>query len=225
MKNYIVKIVLMSFFVSILNSCTESTIPTTAPIVTTNVTSDITYTTATSGGDVTDDGGELITDRGICWSVNPDPTISDNVITASTDIFTSNIVGLGQNGGTYYVRAYATNAVGTSYGNQEMFNSWKLDATKWAFLLNYSVSNSNYPGDVDFFANATTKWDEPDYPGVYTTLGTWSVEGNVVTYNMMGDVAATSYIFTGTSVNNTSMSGTFTWGANPAKTFTATKYP
>ncbi|PQJ77322.1 hypothetical protein [Polaribacter glomeratus] len=224
MKNYI-KIGLLLFFVVILNSCSESTTANTAPVVMTNITTEITYTTATSGGDVTDDGGEIITSRGICWSTSQNPTILDNVIAASTNVFASNIIGLGQNGGTYYVRAYAINAVGTTYGNQEMFNSWKLDDTKWAFLLNYNVSNSNYPGDVDFFANATTKWDEPDYPGVYTTLGTWSVEGAVVTYNMTGDSAATSYIYTGTSVNNTTMSGTFTWGANPAKTFTATKYP
>ena len=219
------KFLKMSFLLLFLYSCGGNQPASTSPVIVTNVTSDITYTTATSGGEITDDGGEPISDRGICWSTNPNPTISDNVLSATTDIFVSNIAGLGQHGGTYYVRAYATNAVGTSYGNQEMFDSWNIDDTKWAFLLDYSATNFDYPGDVDFFANGTTKWDEPDYPGQFTTLGTWEVQGNVVTYYMMGDPAATSYIYTGTVVNNTTMAGTFTWANSPAKVFTATKYP
>ena len=225
MKN-LLKLSSLFLFAILMNSCGEQSGPAnTAPTVTTNVATDINFTTAVSGGDVTSNGGEVITDRGICWSTSPSPTNADNVVSATTNVFSSSIIGLGQHGGTYYVRAYATNAIGTSYGNEVVFNSWNLDDTKWGFLLNYSTSNSNYPGDVDFFADGTTKWDEPDFPGIYVELGTWIVEGDIVTYYFTGDPAATSYVFTCTVVNNNTMSGTFTWGSNPAKTFTATKYP
>ena len=89
--------------------------------------------------------------------------------------------------------------------------------------MNYGPTNNNYPGDVDFFADGTTKWDEPSNPGLYTTLGTWSVSGDALSYLFQGDPQALSYIFSAT-VNGNSMSGVFTWGSDPDKTFTATKY-
>lgn len=195
------------------------------PTVTTSLVTNITFTTADCGGIVTNNGGSNIINRGVCWSTSASPTINDNILTANLDTFTSNITGLSEHGETYYVRAYATNSDGTAYGNEQVFTNWNLGATKWAFLLNYNPSNNNYPGDVDFFADKTTKWDEPTSPGVYTTFGTWTVNAAVVTYNFTGDNTAASYIYTGTVVNNSTMSGTFTWGINPPKTFTATKYP
>ena len=204
-------------------SCDNDPSTTTATI-TTSAPSNITYTTVDSGGDVTFDGGTAVTARGMCWSTNPNPTVADNTTTETTDTFTTTITGLSENT-TYYVRAYAVNSDGVSYGNEEVFTTWKLSNTKWAFLLNYSATNSNYPGDVDFYDDGTTRWDEPSEPGVYTTYGTWSVQGDTVMYNLLGDPAATSYIFTGTVVGGASMSGTFTWASAPSKTFTATIYP
>lgn len=205
-------------------ACTQA-VTSTIPTVTTSPISGITFTSAMSGGTVTGDGGDPVAMRGICWSTTAHPTTADNVINATANTFTADITGLSQHGGTYYVRAFATNSMGTAYGNEEVFDSWKLDGSKWGFLLNYSTSNSNYPGDVDFFADGTTKWDEPAYPGAYTTLGTWTVSKDKVSYNMTGDPAATSYIYTGVVINNSTMSGTFTWSGSADKTFTATKYP
>ena len=88
----------------------------------TTVVSSITLSTAISGGTVLCDGGALINARGICWSTSHNPTILDNHTSDSIGlgIFTSNITGLLM-GTTYYVRAYATNSVGTAYGNEVSF--------------------------------------------------------------------------------------------------------
>lgn len=90
-----------------------------APVITTTELSLVTTTTATSGGTIPNDGGSPITARGVCWSTNQNPTISDNKTADGTGIgnFTSNITNL-KTGTTYYVRAYATNIIGTTYGNQ-----------------------------------------------------------------------------------------------------------
>ena len=73
-------------------------------------------------GTVSDDGGARITDLGFCWSTSPNPTISSNKTSNVTgsDTFTSSITGLTPNT-KYYVRAYATNSAGTSYGNEVTF--------------------------------------------------------------------------------------------------------
>ncbi len=95
-----------------------------SPIVTTADVTDITQTTAVSGGNVTDDGGASVTARGVCWSTSQNPTISDNLTSDGngTGSFTSNLTNLTANT-TYYVRAYATNENGTSYGEQKSFTT------------------------------------------------------------------------------------------------------
>ncbi|MEX2370465.1 MAG: hypothetical protein WD578_05610, partial [Bacteroidales bacterium] len=77
----------------------------------------VTETTAESGGDISDDGGATVTERGVCWSTNQNPTTADNKTSdgTGTGSFTSSITGLTSNT-TYYVRAYATNSAGTAYG-------------------------------------------------------------------------------------------------------------
>lgn len=92
------------------------------PSVTTNTVTNILQTTATSGGNVVSDGNSAVTVRGVCWSTSVNPTITDNHTTngTGTGIFVSNITGLGSST-TYYVRAYATNGVGTAYGAQVSF--------------------------------------------------------------------------------------------------------
>jgi pectin methylesterase-like acyl-CoA thioesterase len=76
-----------------------------------------TYFTAT--GNVSADGGSSVTDRGFCWNTTGMPTVHDSLISVGTGIgsFSSRITRLSA-GVTYHVRAYATNLVGTSYGNE-----------------------------------------------------------------------------------------------------------
>ena len=94
------------------------------PTVTTSAATNITYTTATSGGNVTADGGQTVTARGVCYSTTQNPTTSNSKVTggSGTGSFTCNLTGLTA-GTTYYVRAYATNSEGTSYGQQVSFRT------------------------------------------------------------------------------------------------------
>jgi len=95
------------------------------PTISTTSTTDIKPNSSVSGGNILSDGGSPITARGVVWSTNPNPTISLTTITnegTGSGIFISNLSGLISNT-TYYVRAYATNSVGTSYGNELTFTT------------------------------------------------------------------------------------------------------
>ena len=94
-----------------------------ATITTTGIQS-VTPTTATGGGNITNDGGTEILQRGVCWNTSINPTIANSrsFNGTSTGSFTSNITGL-QPGRTYYIRAYASNAAGTAYGQQITFST------------------------------------------------------------------------------------------------------
>jgi uncharacterized protein (TIGR02145 family) len=94
------------------------------PAISTTIISSIAFTTASSGGNITSDGGATVTSSGVCWSIAPNPTIANNKTTSTTinGGFTSNLIGLVA-GTTYYVRAYATNLVGTAYGNELSFKT------------------------------------------------------------------------------------------------------
>jgi hypothetical protein len=92
------------------------------PTLTTTPMSLVTSTTASSGGNITSDGGTAVSARGVCWSTSSGPTILNSFTNngAGSGSFTSNLTGL-TTATTYYVRAYATNANGTSYGNEISF--------------------------------------------------------------------------------------------------------
>jgi len=94
------------------------------PTVSTTIVSGITATSATTGGDVSQDGGAPVTARGVAYGTSSNPTIS-GVITndgTGTGVYTSTLAGLTPST-TYYVRAYATNSVGTAYGNVISFST------------------------------------------------------------------------------------------------------
>ena len=96
----------------------------TLPTVATTAITNIAPTTATGGGNVTFAGGATVTARGVCWSNAPNPVITGNHTTdgSGTGVFTSSLTGLAANT-LYYVRAYATNSVGTAYGSQVSFTT------------------------------------------------------------------------------------------------------
>jgi hypothetical protein len=100
------------------------------PTVTTNTIENILYTTASGGGNVTSQGSATVTSRGICWSTSSNPTLSDQhtVNGSGSGTFTSSMTGLTTNT-TYYIRAYATNTIGTAYGDQETFNTLAATTT------------------------------------------------------------------------------------------------
>ena len=96
----------------------------TAPIVTTSPATNILYTSAIVGGNVTDDGGATITERGVVYSTTPNPTTSNSKVVSGSGkgSFTCNLSNL-QDGVTYYVRAYAVNQKGTAYGEEKSFTT------------------------------------------------------------------------------------------------------
>ena len=96
----------------------------TTPTVSTSIISSIRNNSATCGGNVTTDGGLPVTSRGVCWSTNQNPEVTDSktIDGIGKGDYTSLITGLSSNT-TYYVRAYATNAFGTNYGNQNVFTT------------------------------------------------------------------------------------------------------
>jgi hypothetical protein len=97
-------------------------------VLTTSDVSDVADESAVCGGTITSNGGESVTERGVCWSTTPTPTVDDNITSDGTGsgAFASDITGL-TNGTTYYVRAYATNSKGTGYGGEKSFNTTITD--------------------------------------------------------------------------------------------------
>lgn len=98
------------------------------PAVTTASVSDIAAIMATCGGNITYDGGSPITAKGVCWSTTPEPDISDphSLDGQGSGIFTSSLTNL-TSATLYYVRAYASNADWTVYGEQQTFRTRLAD--------------------------------------------------------------------------------------------------
>jgi hypothetical protein len=131
------------------------------PAVTTDSITSIGITSATGGGEVTNDWGYEVTARGVCWSMTANPTIGDSFTTDGTGmgLFSSSLTSLTA-GTTYYVRAYATNLMyGTGYGNEVSFTTGQLEFTQpalsaqWTTGQTYNVIINNL-GDTIYSANA-----------------------------------------------------------------------
>jgi len=135
MKNYLLFILIVSAI-----GC-KKTIQ--LPNLTTTNPNAISNTIAKSGGTITNDFGNPITARGVVWSTNPNPTIALSTKTLDSigsGTFTSTITSLQQNT-IYYVRAYATNKAGTSYGNEITFRTLDVDIT--SEMVAYYPFNGN----------------------------------------------------------------------------------
>jgi uncharacterized protein (TIGR02145 family) len=98
------------------------------PTVTTSDVSAITQSGAVSGGNVISEGCYPVTAKGVCWSSNKTPTVSDSKTTNDMGIgtFTSVISGITSET-TYHIRAYATNAAATSYGEEKTITTQVTD--------------------------------------------------------------------------------------------------
>ncbi len=174
------------------------------PILTTTAASSIANTTAVSGGTISSDGGAAVTTRGVCWSTSSNPTIALTTKTTNgngTGAFTSSITGLTA-GTTYYVRAYATNSVGTAYGNQLTITT--TAASVLPTLITTAVSSitqtsSSSGGNIsnDGGAAITTRgvcWSTSPNPTIALTTKTTNGAGTgAFTSNITGLTANTSY--------------------------------
>lgn len=122
MKKHSLK--LIGFLLILIFSCTKED-PSTLPTIASKEIVDITDTSAKSGGVIISNGNDLIFERGVCWSSSSlEPTISDNKTNEGEgdEEFISEIENLSSNT-TYYLRAYATNSVGTAYGDTNLFKT------------------------------------------------------------------------------------------------------
>lgn len=168
------------------------------PTVSTGTVSNITAVSAVCSGDVTSDGGFLVTAKGFCWGTTQYPTISDSHSDNGTGIgsFNGSLTNL-QIGTTYYVRAYATNSIGTVYGTQTSFITGSglptISTTTPALNGTTVISGGNVTDDGGFSVTAR---------GIcYGTLPNPDLTN---TYNHTVDGSGTGYF---TSIIDNSVSG------------------
>jgi hypothetical protein len=191
------------------NELTFTTKPLSAPILETSIASNITNTTAISGGNITDDGGLSITDRGICWSTDTAPDLSDHVIHEGEGDGNYLVLITGLTGNvTYYIRAFATNSLGTSYGNEISFNTitYELATVVTNNATNISYTNVTGGGNVTndngstvtergvCWATTTNPTTAHEHLSQNAGLGTF-------TFNISGLTANTPYFLRAYAIN------------------------
>ncbi len=178
------------------------------PELSTNQVSKILKNAAVCGGLIISDGEGKIEKLGVCWSLNPNPTIKDNTTSDNTTFssFKSVIDGLIPNT-TYYIKSYATNSEGTSYGNERSFTT-----TEYSFLFNPDIT---YGTMTDHEGNV--------YKTVKIGTQTWMAQNlRTTTYNdgtpipHVTDDASWLNLLTGaycTQNNTTDIDSIFTFGS------------
>jgi hypothetical protein len=126
-KQLFILTVMAALVITVISSCKEDE---NAPSITTKAVTSVTSTSATTGGEITDEGTSAVTARGVCWGTAANPTIADSKTSdgTGTGSFTSVITGLTP-GTLYHVRAYATSADGTGYGPDVQFSTSSLIKT------------------------------------------------------------------------------------------------
>jgi uncharacterized protein (TIGR02145 family) len=171
------------------------------PSVTTSAVSSITLTTAVSGGNVTNSGGAPVTARGVCWSTISGPIATGFHTTdgSGTGSFISNISGLSPNT-TYYLRAYATNNAGTSYGTELSFNTSPVTAPSvtTGTVSNVTLTSAVASGNVtsDNGAAVTVRgvcWNTTGNPTTANSTATSGSGTGSFTVTMPGLTAGTTY--------------------------------
>ena len=120
-----------------------------APTVNTAEITDITNNGAKCGGNVTTNGGSAVTDKGICYSKTANPTTSGLHISGGSGIgsFTCTLTSLDQST-TYYIRAYATNSIGTAYGEQKTFVTNGPPTVTTVGVTNVSAYHATCSGNI-----------------------------------------------------------------------------
>ncbi|MCK5134516.1 MAG: hypothetical protein KAR19_01915 [Bacteroidales bacterium] len=144
------------------------------PLVVTNSVEGIESTSVTCGGSISDDGGSAIISKGFCWSTDPNPTLSDsyNVVGSGPEPFTIEISDLAPDT-EYFVRAYATNSVGTGYGNQQEFRTLFICGTQFVDKRNGQLYLTVSIGDQCWMAenlNIGERIAFPARPGDNVTI-------------------------------------------------------
>jgi plastocyanin len=192
------------------NEVSFSTPPLQTAVVSTVAISTITFSTAVSGGNVSTDNGTAITTRGVCWSLTTGPIVAGSHTSDGTGLgsFVSNLTGL-QNGTLYYVRAYATNSVGTAYGDEISFSTATVQPAVLAtnivsaITLSTAITGGNITADNGSAVTARgVCWSLTTGP---TITGSHTFDGNGIgsfVSNLAGLVDGTQYFVRAYATNS-----------------------
>ena len=127
------------------------------PVVETTDVTNITSNSAVCGGNVREEGASSVIRRGVCWSISHNPTTQDHDIPNGTGLgeYSCNITGMSSNT-DYYVRAYATNAVGTAYGAEKTIPTLQGKPTvTTAAVTDFTYNTATVVGEVTNDGGAT----------------------------------------------------------------------
>lgn len=189
-------------------SCEKETAK-SVPVVETAFPTAITANSVNSGGLISSEGGASVSARGVCWSTSQFPTVADSKTSdgSGKGSFTSSITGLSP-GVTYYVRAYAVNAVGTGYGNQQTFTTATILATLTTTAISSitpytAVSGGNITADGG--ASVTARgvcWGTSENPTILMSKSSDGTGTGTFTSNLTDLIPGTTYYVRAYAVNS-----------------------
>ncbi|MBR3947124.1 MAG: hypothetical protein IKJ56_08520, partial [Bacteroidales bacterium] len=164
------------------NTINFTTIEITAPTVAATTATNVSYTSVTLGGNITNDNGATVTERGVCYSTSTNPTISNSKkdVGSGTGSFSIKITELNKNV-TYYARAYAINSKGTSYGSVVSFTTTLVGAIQGEFSVSatkkvyFSQGNLQYQASTSIWRFAENQYDVigRDNTNISSTYSGW----------------------------------------------------
>ena len=169
------------------------------PLVTTNIVTDITSTTATCGGNVVYEGSSAVTARGVCWSTSQNPTVggSHTEDGSGQGSFVSTLTNL-TTGTIYYVRAYVINSADTAYGEEVSFTAIRVPTVTTTSISSIASTTATSGGNVTDDGGATVTargvcWSTSHNP---TTSNSKTTNGTGIgsfTSSLTGLTAGTTY--------------------------------
>jgi len=191
----------------LLFSCSDKP---TIPVLTTSEVRNVTQTTAESGGNISDNGGREVTERGVAWNTSPNLTAEAYITYDGTGdgSFISSISGLTA-GTKYYVRAYATNSEGTAYGNEVSFTTSAvlLPTVTTSDVISISATSASSGGNIfsDGGGTITARglcWSTSSSPTIENDKTVESGTLGVFTSDLKGLTPVTTYYVRAYAMNS-----------------------